>query len=60
MLPKDINILISVVNTYLRDRYPSLHELCLSLDEDEDALAARLKAAGWRYDGAVNALVREG
>ena len=60
MLPRDINMLVSVINTYLRDEYPTLHELCLSLDEDEAALTARLEAAGWRYDPEHNALRRAG
>ena len=60
MLPRDVNILVSVVNTYLRDGCPSLRELCLTLDEDEDELTARLAEAGWRYDADRNALVRAG
>ncbi|MBR3502948.1 MAG: DUF4250 domain-containing protein [Clostridia bacterium] len=58
MLPNDPNILLSLVNTRLRDEYASLSELCAALDEDEDALAARLAAAGWRYDREANQFVR--
>ena len=57
MLPRDVNILLSVVNTKLRDEYPSFHEMCLSLDEDEQMIKTRLEEAGWRYDETVNAFV---
>lgn len=43
-LPKDPAILLSFVNTHLRDRYPSLEEFCKStgvpMEEVTDALAA--------------------
>ena len=34
MLPKDPVILLSFVNTKLRDEYESLDELCAALDAD--------------------------
>ena len=58
MLPKDPNILLSLVNTKLRDEYDSLSDLCAALDEDEDALTARLAGAGWRYDREANQFVK--
>ena len=54
MLPKDPMILLSVVNTKLRDEYDSPEALCEDLQEDADALAAALAAIGDRYDPAVN------
>ena len=54
MLPKDPMILLSVVNTRLRDEYASLAALCDDLGEDEDALRALLAAAGFSYDAAQN------
>ena len=54
MLPKDPMILLSVVNTRLRDEYDSLAALCDDLGEDEDALRAVLAAAGFAYDAARN------
>ena len=54
MLPKDPMILLSVVNTRLRDEYGSLAALCDDLGEDEDALRALLAAAGFSYDAAQN------
>ena len=54
MLPKDPMILLSVVNTKLRDEYPSLEELCRALDLDRQELEARLGAAGFAYDEEHN------
>ena len=54
MLPSDPMILLSVVNTRLRDEYDSLDALCADLGEDRAALEERLAAAGFRYDAAQN------
>lgn len=50
MLPNDPMILLSWVNTKLRDEYDSLGTLCEDLELDEDALRERLAAAGYFYD----------
>ncbi len=54
MLPKDPMLLLSVVNTKLRDVYDSLDALCEDLEEDRAALEQRLAAAGFAYDGDRN------
>ena len=54
MLPKEPMILLSVVNTKLRDEYDSLDALCEDLDEDRAALEARLEAVGFAYDPTRN------
>jgi hypothetical protein len=54
MLPKDPYMLLSMVNTKLRDEYSSLHDLCASLGEDEETLSSRLTAAGFTYDPKQN------
>lgn len=54
MLPKDAMILLSFVNTKLRDEYDSLDALCEDLDEDRAALEAKLEAVGFAYDEAIN------
>lgn len=54
MLPKDPMMLLSVVNTRLRDRYPDLDALCEDLGEDREALEETLKAAGFVYDKEKN------
>lgn len=53
-LPKDPYILLSTVNTWLRDSYPSLDELCADRGVDRDALVAALAAAGFEYMPAIN------
>lgn len=51
---QDPYILLSVVNTKLRDRYSSLDELCDDLDEDKAALTETLAGAGYAYDPVSN------
>lgn len=46
-------MLLSVVNTKLRDDYADLDDLCASLDIDKAALEARLNVAGFTYDPAT-------
>lgn len=52
MLPQDPNILLSYVNTKLRDEYASLDELCSGLDVDPAELMKKL--AGCTYDAETN------
>ena len=47
-------MLMSYLNTQLRDFYPSLEELCKSLDLEQEPLEEKLLAAGFRYDPARN------
>lgn len=54
MLPNDPMILLSVVNTKLRDAYDSLDQLCDDLDADREELEKKLAAAGFCYDEHVN------
>lgn len=54
MLPSDPVMLMSVVNTKLRDEYQDLDELCASLGEDKDRLLATLAAAGFEYLPQIN------
>ena len=57
MIPKDPVILLSFVNTKLRDEYPSLEELCAALDLDASELAARLDGLNYHYDARTNQFV---
>lgn len=54
MLPNDPIILLSVVNTKLRDCYSSLDALCDDLDESREEIESKLKAVGFEYDEASN------
>ena len=57
MLPKDPFILLSFVNTKLRDEYPSLSELCAALDADERELTAALAGVGYASDPDRNQFI---
>lgn len=58
MLPKDPNILFSLLNTKLRDFYPSLDALCDDLEEDAGELTALMERAGYRYDAEGNRFIK--
>lgn len=53
-LPKDPFILLSYVNTKLRDEYGSLKELCRALDVECDDIRLPLLKIGYEYDAVNN------
>lgn len=53
-LPSDPFMLLSFVNTKLRDDYNSLDELCKSLDIDKSALTEKLRNSGFDYMPEIN------
>ena len=57
MLPKDPVILLSFVNTKLRDEFASLEELCATLDADARTLCDTLAALDYHYDPAENRFI---
>lgn len=57
MLPKDPMILLSYVNTKLRDEYASLEALCEELELDRAALEETLAAVGYAYREEQNRFV---
>ena len=54
MLPKNPILLLSIVNTKLRDFYSNLDELCQDLDESKDEIIDILARAGYIYDKEIN------
>ncbi len=54
MLPKNPILLLSIVNTKLRDFYSNLDELCQDLDESKDEIIDILANAGYIYDKEIN------
>ena len=52
--PKDPIMLLSYVNTKLRDFYSSLDALCDDLDLDKNEIVNTLAAAGYRYNSDRN------
>ena len=57
LLPKDPVILLSYVNTKLRDEYSSLDGLCAALDADREALEEALAGLDCRYSPERNQFV---
>ena len=53
-LPKDPVILLSVVNTYLRDYHSTLEELCNDADLTAEEIANRLAVIDYHYDARQN------
>lgn len=57
MLSQDPVILLSYLNTKLRDQYPSLEALCDDLQADAGEITEKLKAVGYNYDPQRNQFV---
>ena len=53
-LPDDPVMLMSVINTWLRDRYPDFEALCDDIGVDPDTLIEKLKGAGFEYMPQIN------
>ncbi len=56
-LPKDPVILLSVVNTQLRDRYASLEELAKANMISEEEITSKLKTINYEYNKERNQFV---
>jgi biotin operon repressor len=57
MLPQDPVMLLSYINTQLRDNYDSIESLAEGLDipeSDLENIKRKLEAIGYRYDKAAN------
>ncbi len=53
-LPKDPVMLLSFVNTQIRDNYSGLKELAAAYDIDEKELCDKLAQIDYKYDETVN------
>ena len=56
-IPKDPVILLSFLNTKLRDYYPGLDALCDDPGQDASALKEKIAAIGYAYDSDKNQFV---
>ena len=54
MLPKDPMVLLSYINTRLRDDCATLDALCEDLDISREELEEKLQAVGFAYDERQN------
>ncbi len=53
-MPKDPVMLLSYVNTQLRDHYKNLQEFCRSEDVTEEELCSILRAIDYEYHADCN------
>ena len=56
-LPKDPMILLSVVNTKLRDFYADLDTLCQEMQIAKKELTEKLASIDYEYDAGLNQFV---
>lgn len=56
-MPKDPVMLLSYVNTQLRDYYSSLDEMCHCLGVDADEIKEKLATISYKYDSQLNKFV---
>ena len=50
----DTNILLSIINTKLRDQYASLDNLCYDLEITKENILNKLKTIGYNYNETEN------
>ncbi len=56
-VPMDPVILLSYINTQLRDKYSNLDELCADLGVNKGELIEKLAGVDYRYDERSNRFV---
>lgn len=53
-LPNDPIMLLSVINTKLRDYYPNIDALCDDMGVDKQKIIDKLASVGYNYDEELN------
>ena len=53
-LPKDPIILLSYINTQLRDNYASFEEFCAANNCSPEEISGTLESIDYRYDAEAN------
>ena len=56
-LPRDPMLLLSVVNTKLRDYYQSLDALCDDMNVNKEEIISALKSIDYAYDSDIQQFV---
>lgn len=56
-VPNDPIILLSYINTQLRDNYSSFDELCKSMCVNGEEIVSKLSAIDYKYDEKLNKFV---
>lgn len=57
MIPKDPVMLLSYVNTQLRDHYASLDALCEDKELSREEMTEKLASIDYQYDAVTNQFV---
>ena len=57
LLPNNPMILLSYVNTQLRDEFSNLDEFCKFFNADKDDIEEKLSAIDFHYDEELNRFV---
>lgn len=57
LIPKDPMLLLSVINTKLRDQYCDLDVLCEDLEIEKEMITDPLSAIDYEYDPNINQFV---
>ncbi|MBQ8780442.1 MAG: DUF4250 domain-containing protein [Oscillospiraceae bacterium] len=57
MLPADPVMLLSYINTQLRDKYKSLDDLSEDMDVNADDIKSKLAAIDYTYDPELNKFI---
>ena len=55
--PNDPVMLLSYVNTQLRDHFPSMEELCKACDVSMDEISQKLDSIDYHYDEETNQFI---
>ncbi len=56
-IPNDPAILVSFLNTKLRDYYSSLTDLCNDMELNQDSIIEKCSLIGYRYDKDRNQFI---
>ncbi|MDO4166631.1 MAG: DUF4250 domain-containing protein [Eubacteriales bacterium] len=56
-IPNDPMMLVSYINTQLRDFYPSLTELCKAMNLSEKEIQDKLASIDYHYDADKNQFI---
>ena len=57
MIPKDPVMLLSYVNTQLRDAYADMDELCAALNVEKEQIVSALEKIQYSYNPQLNQFV---
>lgn len=57
MIPNDPIILLSFLNTKLRDKYRNIDEMCDDMELDREQIEKKLLSVGYKYSDTRNQFI---